>query len=416
MPNFRVNGLDFGEVTLPEYQVLTVNASIKIQNPFPLNFEVSPLSFTVLLPGCETDDLVVVATARTSRLVVKPATNIDLDISAFIRNLPDTFITTCPKSHTSPMDNFLASYLRGSNSMVYVRGSDSSISDAPEWLLEFLRSVTIPVPFPGHKLDTVIESFNLSNVQFRLPEPDSKPRSPESAPRLSASVRAVVRLPEEINFPIDVQRLRSIANVSYQGKTFGTLSLHKWMPATSSEVDGRKELQVDTVVNDAPLDVTDYNVFEEVVGKFVLGGQPIPLDINGNVDIDIKTNVGEFVISRIPAAGTIILDAFPVPGSLPLPNVSELVITDTTLHTITLRMKLSINNPTPWRAVVPYMNVNITHENMVLGNASVTDLHILSGNNIVDVWAVWDPRTHGGDEAKKIGAQFLGEYVSGKNF
>lgn len=416
LPNFQVNGLNFGEITLPEYQALTVNASITIQNPFPLDLEVSPLSFTVLLPGCETDDLVVVATAQTSRLVVKPATNIDLDISALIRNLPDTFIATCPKSHTSPMDNFLASYLRGSSNIIYVRGSASSKSDAPAWLLEFLRSLTIPVPFPGHKLGTVIESLDLSNVQFRLPEPDSKPGSPESAPRLNASVRAVVRLPEEISFPVGVQRLRSIVDVSYRGKMFGTLNLHKWIPATSSKVDGQKQLQVNAVVNNAPLDVTDYDVFEEVVRKFVLGGQPIPLNIDGNVDIDIKTNVGEFVISRIPAAGTIILDSFPAPGSLPLPKVSELVITDTTLHTITSRIKLSINNPTPWRAVIPYLNVNITHENMVLGNATVTDLHILPGNNTVNVWAVWDPRTHGGDEAERIGAQFLGEYVSGKNF
>lgn len=186
MPNFQVNRLDFGEITLPEQQALVANASIKIKNPFPVDFEISSLSFTVLLPGCETNNLVVVAAAETSRLFVKPKTDIDLDISAVIRNLPDDLITTCPQSRTSPIDNFLGSYLHGNYSTVYVRGSDAPSSDAPEWLLEFLRSITIPLPFPGHKFDNVVKSFSLSNVKFRLPDPNCKPGSPESAPRLSA--------------------------------------------------------------------------------------------------------------------------------------------------------------------------------------------------------------------------------------
>lgn len=416
MPNFQVNRLDFGEITLPEQQALVANASIKIKNPFPVDFEISSLSFTVLLPGCETNNLVVVAAAETSRLFVKPKTDIDLDISAVIRNLPDDLITTCPQSRTSPIDNFLGSYLHGNYSTVYVRGSDAPSSDAPEWLLEFLRSITIPLPFPGHKFDNVVKSFSLSNVKFRLPDPNCKPGSPESAPRLSASVGAVVQLPEEINFPIDAKRLRSIADVSYEGKAFGSLNLHKWMLATSSRSDDGKQLQINAEVDDAPLDVTDYDVFEKIIGKLVFGGQPVQLEIKGIADIDIKTNLGEFVISGIPAAGILTLDAFPASGSLPLPKANELVIVDTTSHTITLRINLSINNPTPWEAVVPYMNVNITHENIVLGNASITDLHVLPGNNTVDVLAVWDPRTHGGDEAEKIGAQLLGEYVSGNNF
>lgn len=415
MPNFRVDGLKFGEVNLPGQQALTANASVKIENPFPLDFEISSLSFTVLLPGCGAHDLVVIATAETSHLLVKPKADIDLDISAVIRNLPDDFIATCPQSHTSPIDNFLGGYLHGNYSTVYIRGSDASGSDAPEWLLRFLRSVTIPLPFPGHKFDNVVKSFNLSDVKFRLPDPDSKPGSPESSPRLSASVGALVRLPDEIHFPIDVKRLRSLADVSYEGEKFGTLNLQKWMLATSSLSGDGKYLQVNAAVDDAPLDVTNYDVFGKVVRKMMFEGQPVQLDIKGKAGTDIKTSLGEFLVSGIPIAGVLTLDAFPAPGSLPLPKANELVIVDTTSHTIALRINLSINNPTAWEVVVPYMNVNITHQNMVLGNASVSHLHILPGNNTVDVWAVWDPRTHGGGEAEKIGAQLLSEYVSGKN-
>lgn len=416
MPNFQVNRLNFREATSPEQKALNANVSITIENPFPLDFEIPSLSFTVLLPGCEAHDLVFVAIAETSHLFVRPKTDIDLDISAVIQNLPDSFINACPKSHTSPMDNFLGGYLHGNVTTVYARGTSTPGSNVPKWLMEFLQSVTFPVPFPGQAFDSVIKSFSLSNVKFRLPVPEAKPGSPESSPRLSASVGAVVRLPKEINFPIDVRRLRAVADVSYEGEKFGTLDLQKWMPANSSRSDDEKYLQIHAVVDDAPLDVTDYDVFERVVGKLVFGGgEPVNLGIKGDADVDVKTNLGEFIISKILAVGNITIDAFPGVGCLPSPKVNEVVIVDTTPQSVTLQIGLSINNPTPWEAVVPYMNVNITHNNMVLGNASISNVHVLPGNNNVSVWAVWDPRTHGGAKAEETGAELIGKYVSGKN-
>lgn len=412
LPNFQVNGLNIGETTLPQGPALSANGSIKLQNAFPVDLKIPPLSFSVLFPGCDRHDLVVVATAETSRLSVEPSTDIDLDISTIIPNLPASFIAPCPKCQISPVDNFLRSYLHGNYSNVYVRGSDT-LSDAPQWILEFLRGITIPLSFPGHKFDTSINSINPSDIVVRFPDGDSLPGSPESAPRLSASVGLVVRLPEEITFPIAVKSLRSIAHVSYQGRIFATLNFHKWMRATSLLLDDRKQLQVNAVVDDAPLNVTDYGIFEEIVWKFVFGEQSVQLEITGTADVDVKTNVGEFIMSGITAAGTLTLDAFPAPGSLVLPTIDELVIADTTRQTITFLVKLSITNPTLWGFMVPYMNVNITHENMVLGNASFTDLHIIPGNNSIDVKVVWDPRAHGGDEAEAIGARLLSEYISG---
>lgn len=411
MPTFRVEELKIREITLPQGPALAANISIKLENPFPVDLEIPPLSFAVFLPGCERHDMVVVATAETSRLFVEPSTDIDVDISAIIPNLPVGFIAPCPKSQTSPIDNFLGSYLHGNYSTVYVRGSTTS-SDAPQWLLEFLRNVTIPLPFPGHKFDTPINSLSPSDIVVRLPGADSLPGSPESTPRLSAAVELVVRLPEEITFPIDVKHLRSIADVLYQGTKFATLNLDKWMRATSLLLDDRKQLQVNAVVDDAPLNITDYDIFEKIIGKFVFEEQPVQLEIAGNADIDMKTNVGQFIMSGIPASGTLTLDAFS-PGSLILPTIDELVIADTTLQTITFRVRLSVTNPTPWGFVVPYMNVNITHENMVLGNASFSDLHVSPGNNTLNVRVVWDPRAHGGDEGETIGARLLGEYISG---
>lgn len=417
MPNFHINRLNFGEVTPPEQKALDVNVSMTIENPFPLDYEIPSLSFTVLLPGCEAHNLVLVATAETPHLFIKPKTEIDLDITAVIPEFSDDFITTCPKSHTSPMDNFIGDYLHGNDTVVYIRSSGTSKSGAPEWLLEFLRGVTLPVPFPGHTFDDVIKSFSLSAVKFRLPPLEAEPGSPESSPRLSAFVGAAIQLPREIDFSIAVNRLRAMVDVSYEDEKFGTLNLQKWMSAKSSRSDDGKCLEVHAVVDDAPLNVTDYDVFEKVVRKLVFGGgKSVLLGIKGDTDVDIKTSLGEFVVSKIPAAGNITIDAFPGVGSLPLPKAKEVDIIDTTSQSITFQINISISNPTPWEAVVPYMNVNIAHGDMILGNASISDMHILPGNNTINVRAIWDPYTHGGTEAEKTGAQLIGEYVSGRNY
>lgn len=416
MPKFQVNRLNFEEVILPRQRAVNATASITLKNPYQLQFGIPSILFNILLQGCDEHNLVHIATAKSLPLHVEPKSDIDVEISSIIHNLPGTFINACPKSQISPMDKFLGAYLHGDDNTVFVRGSDSSSPNVPGWLQEILQSITVLVPFPGNAFNDTVKSFSLSNVSFQLPTSDAEPGSPESSPRLGASVVAIVRTPEEINLSLYVKRLRAIANVSYEGGVFGALDLRKWMIAESSRSSNNKYLEVNAEVKDAPLNITNYDIFRIVVKKMLSGEEnSLQLGIRGDTDVDIKTSLGEFVISNIPVTGNITIDRFPGFGSMPSPKAHKVVIEDTAPHSITLRVDLSINNPTPWGAIVPYMNVNITQNDTVLGNASVHNVHILPGNNLLTVWAIWDPRTHGGGQAGKIGAHLLGEYISGKH-
>ncbi|RPB06961.1 hypothetical protein P167DRAFT_530461 [Morchella conica CCBAS932] len=416
LPQFEVKRLNFEEIILPKQRAVNATASITLKNPYPLQFGIPSISFNILLPGCDEHKLVHVATAKSLPLHVEPQSHVDVEISSIIHNLPGTFINACPESQISPMDKFLGAYLHGDENTVFVRGSDSSGPNVPGWLQEILQSITVLVPFQGHAFNDAVKSFSLSNVSFQLPTPDAEPGSPESSPRLGASVVAIVRTPEEINLSLYVKRLRAIANVSYEGGVFGALDLRKWMVAESSRSSDNKYLEVHAEVKDAPLNITNYDIFRVVVKKMLSGEEnSLQLGIRGDTDVDVKTSLGEFVVSNIPVTGNITIDHFPGFGSMPSPKARKVVIEDTAPHSVTLRVDLSINNPTPWGAIVPYMNVNITQNDTVLGNASVHDVHILPGNNLLTVWAIWDPRTHGGSQAGKIGAHLLGEYISGQN-
>lgn len=405
--------MDVGEITLPEQKALSVNVSAAVQNQYPVEFDVPPLSFVILLSGCKADDLVHVATAETSHLSVEPKTDIGVDVLGIIRNIPEELVTACPGSHRSPIDIFLGTYLHGKDTTVYIQGSQSPSSSAPSWLLEFLQTLTLPIPFPGHSFDNVVKSFSLSHVKFQLPSPDAPAGSPEASLRLSADVLATVRLPQKLNFPLDVSRVKATADVTYEGQKFGTLHFPKWIPASSTASNDSKYLFVQAEVRDSLLDIEDYDIFDKIVQKLLShDAEPIFLGINGSTDVGIRTNLGQFVIRNIPASGTIKIDGLPT-TQIPLPKVNGVIISDTTTQSITLGIDLSFENPTPWEAIVPYMSVHVTHGGLVLGNASIANGHVMTGINSLSIGAIWDPQTQGGHEAEEVGKRLAGEYISG---
>ncbi|PWW75297.1 hypothetical protein C7212DRAFT_198284 [Tuber magnatum] len=415
LPKFRVNRMDIGEITLPEQKALSVNFSALVQNPYPVEFDAPPLSFTTFLSGCKADDLVNVATAQTSHLSVESKTDIGVDVHGIIRNIPEELVTTCPGSHISPIDIFLGTYLHGKDTTVYIQGSQPPTSNAPSWLLEFLQSITLPIPFPGHSFDSLVKSFSLSHVKFQLPSPDAPAGTPEASLRLSADVLATVCLPQKMDFPLHVTRLKATADVTYEGQSLGTLHFPKWIPASSTTSNDSQHLYVQAEVRDSLLDIEDYDILDKIVQKLLSGdGKPIFLGIDGSTAAGIGTDLGQFVVRNIPASGNIQIDGLPT-TQIPLPKVNELLITDTTTHSFTLGIDLSLENPTPWEAIIPHISVHIIHDDFVLGNASIVNGHVTTGINFLYIGATWDPQAHGGHEAEKAGKCLASEYISGHN-
>lgn len=260
---------------------------------------------------------------------MQPKERVLVNVDGLVRQLPDTLTTTCPNSDSSPLDLLLGDYIHGMETTIYVRGSDPPSSETPPWITDLIKSVVVPVPFPGHSFDNLIKKFTLADVRFGLPDPLAEPDTPDTQPRLSATVKALVGLPKEMNFPIDVARVRANADVFYRGKQLGHLDLHRWQQANSTRLEAHAEepatLAVESHVKDAPLQITDNDVFTDLIQALVFGGKGVVLGIKADVDVGTETALGKFVIREVPAEGKVFVKR----SLTPLPN-SLLLVTDHT--------------------------------------------------------------------------------------
>lgn len=310
MPQYRIGQLGFSEGERNGEKGMIANVSLALENEYPVDFAIPKFRFDILVPGClESEDFLVLAEATTAQAQVRPKTEVNVSVSGFVQELPEALITACPDTQTSPIDRLLGSYIEGKETLVYVRGSNSPSPETPKWITDFMKDVVVPVPFPGHEFKDLIRNFTLASVHFGLPDPFASPGSPKSKPRLSAVVKALIGLPDEIRFPIDVVRVRANSDVYYKKKKLGELDLRKWQHANSTRTvlpdEEQEGLLVQSIVKDAPLDVTDDDVLAEVVQALFFGSTPVVLGVQAKVDVETKTVLGKFVVRDIPAKGKV---------------------------------------------------------------------------------------------------------------
>lgn len=304
--------MKFHEVVLPdEEKGMAADVALTIVNDYyPVALAIPPLTFDILVKGCSPNEpYITLADATTELVLVQPEQDVTINVGGIIRRLPDTLTQACPGSLKSPMDALLGNYMNGRESIVYVRGSASPSSRTPEWIIEIVRSITVPLPFPGHEFDNLIRDFSLANVHFGLPSPFAEPDTPEAQPSVSAIVKALVSLPKEMNFPIDISRVRADADVYYKQQKLGELDLTKWQKANATCVEAHgnvtEGLAVESVVKDAPLQITDNDVFADLVQALVFGGKSLVLGVKANVDVETETALGQFVVRDIPTEGKV---------------------------------------------------------------------------------------------------------------
>lgn len=289
---------------------MAANVSLRITNDYPVAFQVPKFHFDILVPGCLAgEEFLELGEAATAEAEVKPKVDLDVAVLGFVRELPGALITACPDTQTSPIDRLLGSYIEGRETLVYVRGSRNPSADTPKWITDFMKDVVVPVPFPGHEFKDLIRNFTLADVHFGLPDPFASPKSPKSRPRLSATVKALIGLPEEVKFPIDVSRVRADSDVYYKKKKLGQLDLSKWQHANSTRTtiphEEAEGLLVQSIVKNAPLDITDDDVFAEVVEALVFGGTPVVLGVHAKVEVETETALGKFIVRGVPAEGKV---------------------------------------------------------------------------------------------------------------
>lgn len=314
IPDYKIHKLNFHEENLPLpdlEKVMVADVSLEVSNDYPLEFTVPPLGFAILVDGCTpSDPYIQIADATTRSLHIEPKEDLKLNVSGIVRQLPDAFTQACPHSPDSPLDLLLGQYIHGNTTTIYVRGSDSPDQNTPKWITDLVSDITVPVPFPGHTFGHLIKNFSLADVHFGLPDPFAEPNSPEAQPHITANVKALIALPEEMNFNISVGRVRADADVYYHDKKLGKLDLKKWQPANSTRVEPTKDdegpmLLVQSLVENAPLTIEDDDVFTEVVQALVFGSKRVYLSIKADVDVQMETALGELAVRKIPAQGMV---------------------------------------------------------------------------------------------------------------
>ncbi|KAJ0167648.1 hypothetical protein CTA2_1326 [Colletotrichum tanaceti] len=406
LPQYNISRLNFRDVPDREGQRTAVGADVTITayNEFPVSLDVPELGFEVLVPNCNSfDPYILLADATTKPLAIKPRSDVTVNVSGIIRELPKSLTRICPNSKSSPLDKFLEQYMHGEAATVYVRGRKMPDSDTPDWVGDILSEITVPVPFPGQGFDNFIKSFSLTDVNFQLPDPMADPDDPDGAPKVSGTVEVLASLPKEMNFNINVTDLRATADVMYQHKKLGELNLDEWQPANSTKLEGTEKhdplLKIMSRVVDAPLNITDGDVLTDVMQKLIFGGKAVLLDVKASVDIRVNT-------------------ALALPGDTIgniHPKVGDVKIISTSSSSMTIEASVNITNPTPYTAVVPYVNIHIVRDGFVLGSATAENMKVVKGENTnLIVKATWDPAV-GGEASRKAASDMISEYLSGRN-
>ncbi|KAK0323908.1 hypothetical protein LTS16_000481 [Friedmanniomyces endolithicus] len=437
IPAYKIKKLNVRDVELPNGGTgMAADVSLAVQNDYPVEFTAPPMVFSIFVDGCQkTDPYIKLADAETHEIHIQPKQQVELNVTGIAHHLPHILTQDCPGSNKSPLDTILGKYIHGEENTIYVQGSSSPQLHTPKWVTDLISDITVPVPLPGKTFGHLIKNFSLTDTHFSLPDPFAQPNTPAANPRISANVKALVALPEEMNFNLSVSRVRADATIFYHGKKLGKLDLHKWQEAHSHRVeskdmdsnDSSPMLMVQSAIRNAPIDITDDDLFTDVLQELLFGGKNVMMHLQADVDVAVDSALGELVVRRIPAEGQVpVKPISPGRGSNPggspslppsfRPKIFGLQIVDTSPTSLTLSALVNLTNPTNYSATLPYIDLQMLNNDSVIAHATARDLEIVPGpNENLYVEAVWDPLTLGGEVGGKVGREFLSQYISGWN-
>ncbi|KAJ5232458.1 hypothetical protein N7468_005414 [Penicillium chermesinum] len=405
----------------------------------PVALTVPALGFEILVPNCSPGDPnIMVAKAQTSQIRVEPEVETTVGVKGFVKNLPDELTKNCPGEEGSPLDYLVSSYIQGNETTIFVRGSDAPTPQAPAWMVDLLRSVTIPLPFTGHALDNLVKNFTMTDTHFSLPDPFSEPDTPAAQPSVSALVKVIISLPKNMNFELDVPKIRALTNVFFEGKELGTLNINDWQEANSTLVhdgqNGSTSLLVDFTIKDAPLNVTDSTLLSRIVQGILFGTEPIVLHVDATVDAKISTGLGLFAIRGIPADGNFPVKSLsndlrfgidmllaPTNNTLDLinlidPNIVSIHIDETTESSLQVSAVMNFTNPTEYTAEIPFVDFLMLYNSTPVAHVVARNFSLGLGSNSDAVLQItWGPLEIGGPNGTKAGRSLISSYISGSN-
>lgn len=309
---------------LPEYNVTHFHAfkrehpdtieadlSLLLDNQYMIKFPVPPLALVVFVPNCVPEmDLITVAKVEISAFQASPRKPLAIDTKSTITDIADELSASCLESDKSPLDRFMESVLGGNMTTIYAY---PDVAHLPPWISDLTQNMgPIPIPFLPPNRDRLdlnpIRNFTLDHVSIAFPAPSLVSQNIETQPRLSCSISAIIDLPDGLDLPLDIPRVRSIAYVSYQGKEFGYLQGQKWQNATMAWKNRFSSFELRFNIHEAPLVITSEEVFGRMARKYIFTTRPITLGVRAFVDTQIafSERLG-ITIRRIPAKTQVVL-------------------------------------------------------------------------------------------------------------
>ncbi|DAA74607.1 TPA_exp: Uncharacterized protein A8136_3145 [Trichophyton benhamiae CBS 112371] len=425
LPDFNITNLDIHESSGPgKSKAVVADVAVAISNRYPIHLQLPPVEFDIFVPSCTPDEAyIMVANATTDSVNIEPRKPITISMHGFAPKVPQKLISSCPGTTASPLDLLISKYIRGLVTTIYVRGGSMVSPTVPQWLQELLNSVTVPFPFTSPGFSRLIKRFSMKNVQFYLPDPFSKPNTPESMPKVSALVQAVVGLPSHLNVPVNISRVRTNADVFYHDHKLGIINIKEWQNArvqrAVDDADGNPIMVVEFDIQKAPLQVTDEDLLSEVLQKMLFERQGIPLRVDAHVDAELQSALGEFIVRDIPCGGNIIVQP-PYGSGFTLndinPHMQSIKIIETTKNSVLSRITVDFTNPTNYTAHMPYFDIKLVHNSSDVAHIIGHNLHIHPGQNTkVEIDALWNPLESGGEEGATAGRDLVSKCVSGKN-
>ncbi|KAJ5112273.1 hypothetical protein N7532_000318, partial [Penicillium argentinense] len=399
---------------------MAVDVSLTAKIDSPVSVTIPALGFEVLVPNCSPGDpLIMVANADTAEVQVRTDKPTDVSVKGLIKQIPDELTTSCPGERDSPLDLLVSNFIQGVETTIFVRGADAPSPETPGWIADLLRSVTVPLPFTGHALDNLVKNFTMTDTHFSLPDPFAEPGAPGAQPSVSAIMKVLIGLPEEMNFQVEVPRVRAIAKVYNKGKELGVLNIDEWQKANSTlteDEDGLPALLVEFAIKDAPLNVTDSGVLSEVV-QGMLFGNGVVLHVAATVDTKVSTGLGRLTVRGIPAEGDVPVNT---PAGNPLhhlnPQVVSLSLNETAESSLSVSVKVNFTNPTSYSATVPFVDLLMLYNGTAIAHITARDISVHPGNNTdVPISFLWNPLDSSGIDGVEAGRTLVSSYVSGYN-
>ncbi|KAH2801439.1 hypothetical protein KXW19_001114 [Aspergillus fumigatus] len=421
LPEVKILKLNVYDLDIPDGSgALAFDVSLAASIDSPLSLTIPSLGFELLVPNCSPGDHnILVADAVTKEFQVQPGVSAVLNVVGTMQSLSDELTRACPGREDSPLDFLVKSYLNGRPTTVYIRGADNPSLETPPWLADILKGVTVPMPFAGHALDNLVKNYTMSDVHLSLPDPFAEPDSEQSQPRLSALVKVLVALPEQMNLHIDIPHVRANADVFYHGEKLGVMNIPKWQPANASyinDTDGCPALLVNFAIKDAPLNVTNEDALTEILQSLIFERKPVDLRVVAVVDAEVATKLGQFPVRGIPAEGAVQVKP-PFSGTFDelMPRLESIEVGHTTDSSMLVKTRMNVTNPTKYSASVPFADFLMLYNGTKVAHITALDIAVASKSDAtVRVDIMWEP-SKGGPDGVEAGREFLSKCVSGSN-